>query len=130
MLKLGAKVVSADSEDADYPASQAIDGDAVTIWHTKWSPNEDPMPHNLVIDLGREVELRGIVYATPVRNTRRSSPQTRDRVSQKQFRENISKGALINNLNKLVLPHQAKCAMKGACRMPNSLHEFDESTGP
>ena len=39
-------------------------------------------------------------------------------------------GALINNLNKLALPDLADCAMKGECRMRNSLHGFDESTGP
>jgi hypothetical protein len=41
----------------------------------------------------------------------------------------ISSGrALINNVVKLVLPHQADCAMKGAFRMRTSLHGFDGST--
>lgn len=62
LVKLGAKVLSADSQDAGNPASQAIDGDASTIWHTRWRPKEDLMPHQFVIDLGKEVALKGITY--------------------------------------------------------------------
>lgn len=62
MVKLGAKVLSADSQSSGNPASNAIDGDASTIWHTNWMPKEDPMPHQLLIDLGKEVALAGIAY--------------------------------------------------------------------
>ena len=52
-----------DSEDRahDHLASMAIDGDPETFWHTRWQPN-DPMPHELVIDIGREVMLKGVTY--------------------------------------------------------------------
>ena len=62
VLKLGAKVVSVDSQDPAHQSSNAIDGDASTIWHTSWAPKEDPMPHQIVIDLGREVGLKGFTY--------------------------------------------------------------------
>jgi hypothetical protein len=60
MLNLGAKVLSANSQQSDYPASNAIDGETTTIWHTQWLPTADPMPHYIVIDLGKEVTLTGI----------------------------------------------------------------------
>ena len=64
LAELGAKVVSTDSEDRAHGniAVNAIDGDPDTIWHTRWQPSNDPMPHQLTIDLGREVPLRGVKY--------------------------------------------------------------------
>jgi beta-galactosidase len=64
MVKLGAKVIEVDSEDSAHGniAANAIDGDPETIWHTRWDLSSDPMPHHLVIDLGRTVTLKGITY--------------------------------------------------------------------
>ncbi|HTQ11095.1 MAG TPA: discoidin domain-containing protein [Fimbriimonadaceae bacterium] len=64
LQSLGARVLSVDSEDTAHGnvAANAIDGDPDTIWHTKWDPTPDPMPHTLVLDLGRVVSLRGITY--------------------------------------------------------------------
>lgn len=64
LAALGATVVRADSEDAanGNVAANAIDGDPETFWHTAWSPAPDPMPHELVIDLGAEIEVAGLVY--------------------------------------------------------------------
>ncbi len=58
----GAKVLSADSEAPDFPAANAIDGNPATIWHTVWDPTPAPMPHQLVIDMGRELEISGVTY--------------------------------------------------------------------
>lgn len=52
----------ADSEAPGYEATLAVDGDPDTIWHTPWDPSPLPMPHFLVVDLGREVRVRGIAY--------------------------------------------------------------------
>jgi hypothetical protein len=60
LSKLGAKVIQVDSEDTEHRAADAIDGNPGTFWHTKVSPASDPMPHELVIDMGRELELKGI----------------------------------------------------------------------
>jgi hypothetical protein len=56
LVRLGARVVETDSEDTAHGnvAAHAIDGDPDTFWHTRWTPRNDPMPHHLVIDLGRE----------------------------------------------------------------------------
>ncbi len=64
LVKLGARVIEADSEDSanGNVAAHAIDGDPDTIWHTRWQPSNDPMPHHLTIDLGRAIRLRGITY--------------------------------------------------------------------
>ena len=63
LARLGAKVVSVDSEDGEHShlAEMAIDGDPGTFWHTRWQPN-DPLPHEIVIDIGREVLLKGVTY--------------------------------------------------------------------
>lgn len=62
LSRLGAKVVSSDSEDPPHPAAAAIDDDPETCWHTAWNPTEKPFPHEIVIDLGREVRLVGVTY--------------------------------------------------------------------
>jgi hypothetical protein len=64
LQRLGAKVVQVDSEDRanGHVAANVLDGDPNTFWHTRWQPQNDPMPHELVIDLGRDRTLRGITY--------------------------------------------------------------------
>jgi hypothetical protein len=62
LSRMGAKVIHADSEDPDHRAADAIDGSHETFWHTKWSPTPDPMPHEIVIDMGRELDLKGVTY--------------------------------------------------------------------
>jgi len=62
LATLGAKIIACDSQEPISPAANAIDGDPETIWHTVWSPAADPMPHYLVIDLGRESNLSGLRY--------------------------------------------------------------------
>jgi hypothetical protein len=64
LRRLGAKVIQVDSEDRanGNVAENVLDGDPTTFWHTRWQPQNDPMPHELVIDLGREMPLRGITY--------------------------------------------------------------------
>src|ERR1017187_8921722 len=64
LATLGARVIDTDSEDSDNGnvAANAFDGNADTIWHTRWTPENDPMPHHLTIDLGRAVIFKGITY--------------------------------------------------------------------
>jgi hypothetical protein len=63
LAKMGAKIMHVDSEDSAHGhlAAMAIDGDPETFWHTRWQP-DDPMPHELTIDIGREVTIKGITY--------------------------------------------------------------------
>jgi len=64
LRRLGAQVVQVDSEDRanGNVAANVLDGDPATYWHTRWQPQSDPMPHELVIDLNRPMPLRGISY--------------------------------------------------------------------
>jgi hypothetical protein len=64
LRRLGAKIIRVDSEDQanGNVAANVLDGDPATFWHSRWQPQTDPMPHELVIDLGREQSLQGITY--------------------------------------------------------------------
>jgi alpha-L-fucosidase len=58
--KEGWKVVSATSEGA--PASNAIDGNAATLWHTHTAAGRQPPPQEIVVDMGKVHELTGLLY--------------------------------------------------------------------
>ncbi len=62
LVRLGARVLEVDSEDTAHGnvAANAIDGDPDTFWHTRWTPHNDPMPHHLVVDLVRQMTIKGI----------------------------------------------------------------------
>ncbi|WP_022900834.1 family 20 glycosylhydrolase [Humibacter albus] len=58
-------VVSADSQETSgesAPATNAIDGDPSTYWHTQWSGASPAYPHWIVIDLGAEYDVSGLAY--------------------------------------------------------------------
>ena len=53
-------VLHVDSvEPGEGYAKHAIDNDPATFWHTNWSGNQAPHPHELQIDLGQTLELLG-----------------------------------------------------------------------
>lgn len=52
-------VAIADSAELDDLASHAIDGDATTIWHSRWRGEAKAPPHALIVDLGRIVSPAG-----------------------------------------------------------------------
>jgi hypothetical protein len=64
LTTLGAKLIFADSEDLanGNMASNAIDDDPDTFWHTQWQPSETPYPHEIRIDLQKTVSLIGMSY--------------------------------------------------------------------
>jgi hypothetical protein len=59
--QLGA-VARADSQQHGYEASQAMDGDPETMWHTAWEGGVRPYPHHLIIDLQQTVDVAGLAY--------------------------------------------------------------------
>lgn len=61
LVQLHAKI-TADSAQADYEATNAIDGDPKTMWHTTWEPTAAPMPHELIIDLSQPIAIAGLSY--------------------------------------------------------------------
>ena len=62
----GPMVYYVDSEELVYetgfPAINVLDGDPITMWHTKWTGGQDPLPHDLAIDLKSTKQLSGISY--------------------------------------------------------------------
>lgn len=54
--------VSSDEADAGESAANAIDDDPRTIWHSRYSPSTAKPPHEIVIDLGEDVDLHGFTY--------------------------------------------------------------------
>jgi galactose oxidase len=41
----------ASDQQSGYPASNAIDGNPATFWHSKFSPTAVPLPHSITIDM-------------------------------------------------------------------------------
>jgi alpha-L-fucosidase len=58
---IGWKVVSVDSEDANSPASYAIDGNPATIWQTRLNADL-ALPHQLTVDMGSVHRIAGFTY--------------------------------------------------------------------
>ena len=54
--------VTADNEHPDYPASNALDGNPDTFWHTNWGQNAPQYPHQLVIDMRSPQAVSAISY--------------------------------------------------------------------
>lgn len=55
----------ADSQETvgeSAPASNVLDGNASTIWHTKWSGTPAPMPHEIQLDLGGSYSVTNLYY--------------------------------------------------------------------
>ncbi len=64
------KVVSFSSEEASGEGSDnghaihAFDGLENTFWHTQWKNGEPQPPHDIVVDMGKEVKMLGWQYVT------------------------------------------------------------------
>jgi len=54
--------VSSESRFNGKLARHAVDGDERTLWHSQWQGELKKHPHELVIDLGGEHEIRGFRY--------------------------------------------------------------------
>jgi len=61
-LMLDAKVVYTDSAAPQYDGFKAIDDNPNTMWHTSWDSGNIKYPHEIQIDIGKEVEMTGVVY--------------------------------------------------------------------
>src|SRR5947209_18112275 len=56
--------VTADSQDTanHNVASNVLDGNTSTIWHTQWTPTFSPLPHHLTIDMHATRAIAGLTY--------------------------------------------------------------------
>jgi hypothetical protein len=60
LMKLLGATVTADSAAPDCEAVKAIDGNPETLWHTPWSGSAPAYPHQLTVDLKKNMKLKGI----------------------------------------------------------------------
>jgi alpha-L-fucosidase len=61
LAPIGWKIVGVDSEEANNPASNAIDGNPATIWQSR--VNADPaLTHELTVDMGKVQRIAGFTY--------------------------------------------------------------------
>ncbi|WP_186452442.1 discoidin domain-containing protein [Chitinophaga polysaccharea] len=60
--KTGWVIADVDSEENGYPATNALDNDPSTYWHTQYSGAEPTHPHQLTIDMGTSHQLKGLTF--------------------------------------------------------------------
>jgi len=56
------RLLSVDSQEAGYAATNAFDGNAGTMWHTQYVGGSPPPPHQISIDLGATYTVSGFRY--------------------------------------------------------------------
>ncbi|MFI8100585.1 endo-alpha-N-acetylgalactosaminidase family protein [Streptomyces sp. NPDC086023] len=59
------RVAAVDSEETageNGRASNVLDGDPATIWHTQWYQSTAPMPHEITLDLGAAYDVSALHY--------------------------------------------------------------------
>ncbi len=59
------RVVSVDSQELvgeNGAATNVLDGNPATFWHTEWSLRRPAPPHSLVLDLGARYQVDGFRY--------------------------------------------------------------------
>ena len=54
--------IRADSEHSGLEAFRAMDGNPATIWHSVWRGAVTPLPHEIVVDLGKPRTITGFTY--------------------------------------------------------------------
>src|SRR5262249_55269567 len=65
ILKQQFRVMSVDSQELvgeNGAATNAIDGNPATFWHSEWFQQTAPLPHTLVLDLGSQYQIDGFRY--------------------------------------------------------------------
>ncbi len=56
----GATIIQCSSEEHDTPASNILNDDIYSVWHSRWVNEAPEHPHHFVIDLGKITEFGGI----------------------------------------------------------------------
>lgn len=56
------KVVFADGQSKDANPEKAIDGDPATYWTTSYQPDAAKYPHEIQVDMGKTLDLKGFTY--------------------------------------------------------------------
>ncbi len=54
--------IRSDSAQSSNPATDALDGNAATFWHSQFTPILAPLPHHVIIDMKRTLTVNGLSY--------------------------------------------------------------------
>jgi len=96
----------------DGAATNAFDGDPLTMWHTEWSDSEPDHPHEIQIDLGSLYDVDGFRYLP-----RQTGVLENGRIADYEFYVStdgvnwgaaVSSGVLVNTLSEQELTFTAK----------------------
>lgn len=60
--RLRARVSDATRNHPGYPATNVLDGDPSSLWHTRWSGDIPQHPHSITIELPEPARLAGMTY--------------------------------------------------------------------
>ncbi len=112
--KLTLKVVKVDSEETsseDGRGANAVDGKPDTFWHTQWTDENPPPPHEIVIELSQPTKIKGFTYLP--RQDDQVNGTIRDYefyVSDdgKDFGKPVKKGTFEDNKDKKTVTFDAK----------------------
>ena len=55
-------IATASDQAAAFPASNVLDGNTATIWHSKFSPTPAPLPHSVTIDMRAIKGIKALTY--------------------------------------------------------------------
>lgn len=55
-------VLACNSQESSSPAGSVLDGDASTMWHSRWRTGHDPYPHTLTVQIDSAYTLNGLEY--------------------------------------------------------------------
>ncbi|MDF2048859.1 discoidin domain-containing protein, partial [Arthrobacter sp. Cr_A7] len=64
MLRTGWTVTASDEESTgeNGQATNVLDGDSGTYWHSKWTAPSAPLPHSITIDTKAIQQITGLLY--------------------------------------------------------------------
>jgi len=58
----GWSVIGSDSNESGAPASNVLDMNRSTIWHTPWSSAQTPKPHLFSVNIGAIRSVKGLAF--------------------------------------------------------------------
>jgi galactose oxidase len=62
VLSSAAWTAVASDQAPNYPASNVLDGNAATIWHSRYAGTPVPLPHSITIDMHTTASVGGLTY--------------------------------------------------------------------
>ena len=58
----GWSTIASDSNEPNSPASNVLDMNRSTVWHTPWSSAQTPQPHFFAVDMGAVRTIKGLAF--------------------------------------------------------------------